>query len=53
MPSEIILFGGSVIATTVVTTLVAVLLLRWRQRPLPSFSPLTPVTTRSRRPLPW
>lgn len=49
MPHEVVLFGGSVIATAVFATLVAVLLLRWRQSPLPSFSPVRPLATRLRR----
>jgi hypothetical protein len=53
MPHEIVLFGASVITTTVIATLAAVLLQRWRQRPLPSFSPLIPAATRLKRLLPW
>jgi hypothetical protein len=49
MPNEVVLFGGSVIAVAAVTTMVAALLMRWRQAPLPSFRPVTVPATRWRR----
>ena len=53
MPSEVILFGGSGLALTVLATLVATLLLRWRNRPLPSFASETGPASGLRRLFSW